>query len=93
MEIAARKINNLAVGAAALVIKAYQAFLSPVLPRSCRFYPTCSAYILEALRTHGLARGLVLTSWRLARCHPFHPGGYDPVPPMTELTDNRVRNE
>lgn len=93
MGIAVRKINDLAVGATALVIEAYQALLSPVLPRNCRFYPTCSAYILEALRVHGFARGLALGSWRLVRCHPFHPGGYDPVPPGTELTDNRVRNE
>jgi putative membrane protein insertion efficiency factor len=94
VERAARKINDLAVGAAVFVIKAYQTLVSPVLPRSCRFYPTCSAYILEALRVHGFARGLALGSWRLARCHPFHRGGYDPVPPPeTDLTDNRARDE
>jgi len=87
-------VNDLAVDAAAVVIKAYQFLISPILPRSCRFYPTCSEYVLEALRAHGFAKGLALGTWRVARCHPFHPGGYDPVPPPgTGLTDGRVRNE
>ena len=61
-------------------IVGYQRFLSPLLAPRCRFAPSCSQYAVEALRTHGAARGLWLSARRLARCHPFHPGGYDPVP-------------
>lgn len=64
---------------AALVI-AYRRWISPALPARCRFYPSCSAYALEAITTHGALRGTRLAVWRLLRCHPFHPGGYDPVP-------------
>lgn len=61
------------------LIRAYQIFASPFLPRSCRFYPTCSEYTLAAIRLHGPVRGILLGLRRLMRCHPFHPGGYDPV--------------
>ena len=61
-------------------IVAYRRYLSPVLPARCRFYPSCSAYALEAVARHGAMRGSGLAIWRLLRCHPFHPGGYDPVP-------------
>ncbi|MEV0896908.1 membrane protein insertion efficiency factor YidD [Actinoplanes sp. NPDC049802] len=61
-------------------VVAYRRYLSPVLPARCRFYPSCSAYALEALARHGAIRGTGLAIWRLLRCHPFHPGGYDPVP-------------
>ena len=64
-----------------LLILAYRRLLSPLLPATCRFHPSCSAYGLEALRAHGLLRGGWLTVRRLARCHPWHPGGLDPVPP------------
>ena len=62
-------------------VAGYRRFISPLLPPRCRFEPSCSAYALEALRVHGTARGLWLAIARIARCHPFHPGGYDPVPP------------
>jgi uncharacterized protein len=62
------------------LIVAYRRWLSPALPARCRFYPSCSAYALEAVARHGAVRGAGLALWRLLRCHPFHPGGYDPVP-------------
>ena len=62
-------------------IIAYRRWISPALPARCRFHPSCSAYALEAIATHGALRGLGLAVWRLLRCQPFHPGGYDPVPP------------
>jgi putative membrane protein insertion efficiency factor len=58
----------------------YRRFFSPLLVPSCRFTPSCSAYALDALRFHGFSQGLWLTFRRLARCHPWHPGGCDPVP-------------
>jgi uncharacterized protein len=58
----------------------YQRLISPVLPPSCRFYPSCSQYALEAVTRHGAFKGSWLAARRLARCHPFHPGGFDPVP-------------
>ena len=66
--------------AALLIIRAYQALISPLFPSCCRFAPTCSQYAVEALSRHGVWRGLGLTLRRLARCHPWHSGGWDPVP-------------
>jgi putative membrane protein insertion efficiency factor len=63
-----------------LLVRAYQIALSPLLPASCRYYPSCSTYAIEALERHGALRGGWLTLRRLARCNPFRPGGYDPVP-------------
>jgi putative membrane protein insertion efficiency factor len=60
-------------------IRFYQRFVSPALPRRCKYEPTCSAYAAEALRRHGPVRGTVLAAWRLLRCNPFSHGGYDPV--------------
>ena len=65
---------------AILVIRSYQWLISPLLPPSCRFAPSCSEYAAQALSQHGLVRGTGLALLRLARCHPFHPGGYDPPP-------------
>ena len=62
----------------------YRRFISPLFPPVCRFAPSCSEYALEALRVHGAVRGLWLAARRLARCHPFNPGGYDPVPPRPQ---------
>jgi putative membrane protein insertion efficiency factor len=63
------------------LIRVYQLCISPLLGPRCRFYPSCSQYALEAIDTHGSLRGSWLAARRLARCHPFHAGGYDPVPP------------
>jgi putative membrane protein insertion efficiency factor len=62
------------------LIKVYQRTLSRVLPPSCRFYPSCSEYGVQALQKYGFFKGGWLTVKRIARCHPFNPGGYDPVP-------------
>ena len=63
-----------------LLIRGYQLAISPMLGSRCRFYPSCSDYSMAALRRHGLFRGLWLAVRRIGRCHPWHPGGYDPVP-------------
>jgi putative membrane protein insertion efficiency factor len=63
------------------LLRGYQRWVSPALPPTCRFHPTCSSYAIEALQVHGLLRGTTLTAWRLLRCAPWHPGGVDPVPP------------
>jgi putative membrane protein insertion efficiency factor len=60
-------------------IRLYQRFISPALPARCRYHPTCSAYAVEAVRTHGVLRGAVLAGWRLLRCNPFSAGGVDHV--------------
>ena len=64
-----------------LLVRIYQLIITPWLPNSCRFSPTCSSYSIEALRIHGLIKGVLLTGWRLLRCQPLCKGGYDPVPP------------
>ncbi|MBU1049754.1 membrane protein insertion efficiency factor YidD [Candidatus Bipolaricaulota bacterium] len=61
-------------------IRVYQRVLSPLLPNRCRFYPTCSHYAVEAIEKHGAIRGLWLATKRILKCHPLHPGGFDPVP-------------
>ncbi len=71
--------NPLAL-AAVVVIRLYQRLLSPLLPPSCRFVPTCSTYAIQAIERHGIAGGGLLALRRVARCHPWNPGGADPVP-------------
>ena len=77
-----------------LPVRLYRQFLSPVLPAACRFHPSCSKYALDALTTHGPFRGAWLATRRLMRCHPFHPGGLDPVPPprAVSFSSPRTRN-
>ncbi|MDR2208361.1 MAG: membrane protein insertion efficiency factor YidD [Azoarcus sp.] len=67
-----------------LLIRGYQLGISPLLGPRCRFYPTCSEYALEALAVHGIFKGLRLALMRVLRCHPWHPGGFDPVPPQSK---------
>jgi hypothetical protein len=62
------------------LIRVYQYALSPLMGRSCRYVPTCSEYTVEAIRKHGAIKGGWLGAKRIGRCHPWHPGGYDPVP-------------
>ncbi len=62
------------------LVRVYQLFISPLLPPACRYYPSCSAYAIEALEKHGARRGSWLAVKRIGRCHPFRPGGFDPVP-------------
>lgn len=67
-----------------LPIRIYRYAISPMMASHCRFYPSCSAYAIEAIELHGSLRGSWLAARRLARCHPWHPGGVDPVPPVPD---------
>jgi putative membrane protein insertion efficiency factor len=71
---------RIARGVAVAPIRVYRAAISPLLMPRCRFHPSCSGYAQEAVERHGVLKGGVLAVWRLLRCHPFHPGGFDPVP-------------
>ncbi|MCW2776341.1 MAG: hypothetical protein JWN17_66 [Frankiales bacterium] len=72
-----------------VLVRSYRRWVSPLTPPHCRFAPSCSTYALEALQVHGAGRGSWLSLRRLARCHPFHPGGHDPVPPARERPTRR----
>ena len=69
------------------LVRGYQVWISPMLPPSCRFHPSCSAYAVEALQVHGAVYGSLLTLWRVLRCAPWHPGGVDLVPPPRKRAD------
>jgi putative membrane protein insertion efficiency factor len=75
-----------------LLIRAYQLAISPLLGPRCRFYPSCSQYALEAVMRYGALRGSWLALRRLLRCHPFHPGGYDPVPVLPCCADHALHH-
>jgi putative membrane protein insertion efficiency factor len=66
------------------LIRGYKSLISPMLPQACRFQPTCSEYAIDAIARFGAIKGSWLAIRRILRCHPFHPGGYDPVPPLPE---------
>ncbi|MBI5235491.1 MAG: membrane protein insertion efficiency factor YidD [Deltaproteobacteria bacterium] len=72
---------------------AYKKLISPFLPPSCRFYPTCSDYAGGAIEAHGAVKGTALALWRLLRCHPFHPGGFDPVPTGRDTIKQREQTK
>lgn len=78
---AARALGRLPARAALGLLWVYRTLVSPLLPPSCRYYPSCSAYAEQAVRTHGVVRGGWLALRRLGRCHPWTPGGVDHVPP------------
>jgi len=75
---------------ALIPIRAYQRWISPAMPRRCRYEPTCSAYAVTSIRRFGALRGLVLAGWRLLRCNPFSRGGFDPVPSRFTLRTGPV---
>ncbi|PZE22079.1 membrane protein insertion efficiency factor YidD [Paenibacillus xerothermodurans] len=75
------------------MVKFYRKFISPLKPPTCRFYPTCSQYALDALDIHGSVKGTWLTVKRICKCHPFHPGGIDHVPPAGDPPGNADKSE
>ena len=75
------------------VINIYRWFVSPLLGPNCRFYPTCSCYAQDAIRHHGAVRGTWLAARRIGRCHPWNPGGYDPVPDARESVPTITSNK
>lgn len=75
----ASALNRLLIGVAVVPVRLYQAAVSPLLGRRCKYEPTCSAYAVSAVRSHGVMRGFVLAAWRIVRCNPFSHGGHDPV--------------
>jgi len=74
-----------------LLIRAYKYFISPLLPPNCRFYPSCSDYAHGAVAAHGAVKGAYYGARRLLKCHPYHPGGYDPVPDVSINADVTIK--
>jgi len=70
-------------------IRLYKKFISPLLGAHCRYWPTCSTYMIQAIEIHGAAKGLLLGTWRILRCNPWSKGGYDPVPPKGMWTNTK----
>lgn len=71
------------------MVHGYQRYISPLFPPSCRYYPTCSNYMIQAIQKHGTIKGVLMGSARILRCHPFVKGGYDPVPDHFSLRRNK----
>jgi hypothetical protein len=91
-----RRARALAQAIVLAPIVAYQRVISPLLPRRCRYEPTCSHYAVRAIRRYGILRGVVLAGWRVLRCNPWSPGGLDPVEAQTlfgERGDDRGRRQ
>lgn len=76
-----------------LLVKFYRKFISPLTPPKCKYYPTCSAYAVEAFRKYGALRGLLLAGWRILRCNPWSLGGIDPVPDHFTLKSAHRRSK
>jgi len=86
-----KQLIDMPAKAMVLLVKGYQKTVSPWLGQRCRFHPSCSNYCIEALQQHGMVRGLWFGVKRIFKCHPFHPGGYDPVPEKkTGKMDERI---
>ena len=75
-----------------LLLRAYKLGISPLLGQNCRFYPSCSDYAAQAVDLHGAARGSLLAARRLCKCHPWHPGGLDPVPAPTKSSGHSLNS-
>ena len=75
------------------LIRGYQRFISPLFPPSCRYYPTCSNYSVQAIQKHGAIKGSIMGISRILRCHPFVKGGYDPVPEQFSIRRNKEDDE
>jgi uncharacterized protein len=73
------------------LISLYQSLISPLFPRACRFSPSCSHYAFDAIRMHGVSKGIYLGLGRILRCHPFNPGGYDPVPQKASVKRQKAK--
>lgn len=84
-----RHRSNPAVFILVLVVRGYQKFVSPMLPRSCKYHPSCSQYAIDALREFGVFKGSILATWRVLRCNPMSYGGYDPVERQTLFAHGR----
>ena len=76
-----------------LLLRAYKLGISPFLGQNCRFYPSCSDYAAQAVNEHGALKGGILAAKRLGRCHPWHPGGLDPVPPVSKMAKSDCRHD
>ena len=76
-----------------ILLRAYKLGISPLLGQSCRFYPSCSDYAREAICEHGALRGSLMAGRRLCKCHPWHPGGFDPVPTLHSTAANRAPSD
>jgi len=88
-----KPIKQIPAQAAILMVRLYQKLISPWLGQRCRFHPSCSNYCIDALNQHGMVHGLWLGLRRICKCHPFHPGGFDPVPDANKNLQKREHHE